>query len=83
MRDSLEAAGLPAANYIGAEGLFGRSDLAGLNLAQYPAILIELGNMRNAVDAAQMQTATGRTRYAAAVADGIEAYLVTTPAGSH
>ncbi|WUI29278.1 Rv3717 family N-acetylmuramoyl-L-alanine amidase [Mycobacterium sp. NBC_00419] len=82
MRDSLEKSGLPPANYIGADGLFGRSDLAGLNLAQYPAILVELGNMRNANDAAQMETGSGRTNYAAAVADGIEAYLGTTTSGS-
>lgn len=48
MRDSLVAAGLQPATYIGTDGLLGRDDLAGLNLAQYPAVLVELGNMKNA-----------------------------------
>ena len=41
MRDQLQASGMPPANYIGQDGLYGRSDLTGLNLAQYPSILIE------------------------------------------
>ncbi len=36
MRDQLAASGIPPATYIGSDGLYGRSDLAGLNLAQYP-----------------------------------------------
>lgn len=46
MRDALVRAGFQPANYIGSGGLNGRDDLAGLNLAQYPAILVELGNMK-------------------------------------
>jgi len=75
MRDALVASGLPESNYIGSQGLYGRADLAGLNLAQYPAVLIELGNMKNAEDAAQMESADGRTKYAAAVTQGIVGYL--------
>lgn len=75
MRDALAAAGLQPSTYVGSDGLFGRADLAGLNLAQYPAVLVELGNMKNADDAAQMQSADGRARYAAAVTQGITAYL--------
>lgn len=75
MRGALTASGLPPANYLGSDGLFGRADLAGLNLAEYPAVLVELGNMRNADDAAQMQSPDGRARYAAAVTKGIVDYL--------
>ncbi|WP_191498513.1 Rv3717 family N-acetylmuramoyl-L-alanine amidase [Mycobacterium simulans] len=75
MRDSLAAAGLQPATYIGSNGLYGRADLAGLSLAQYPAVLVELGNMKNADDAAQMESADGRARYAGAVTRGIAAYL--------
>ena len=75
MRDSLVSSGLQEANYIGSEGLYGRADLAGLNLAEYPAILVELGNMKNGDDAARMRSADGRTNYAAAVTDGIVTYL--------
>ena len=45
-RDALVEAGIPPANYVGEDGLDERSDLAGLNLAEVPAVLVELGNMR-------------------------------------
>ncbi|MDI3312916.1 MAG: Rv3717 family N-acetylmuramoyl-L-alanine amidase [Mycobacterium sp.] len=79
MRDQLAASGIPPANYIGQNGLYGRSDLAGLNLAQYPAILVELGNMKNPADSALMETPTGRQKYADAVVRGIVAFLGTQP----
>ncbi len=79
MRDQLVASGIPAANYIGADGLYGRSDLAGLNLAQFPSILVELGNMKNPVDSSLMESQDGRQKYADAVVKGITAYLVTLP----
>ena len=75
MRDALAGAGLAESTYLGSNGLYGRSDLAGLNLADYPAVLVELGNMRNPGDAAAMTSADGRARYAEAVTSGIVAYL--------
>ena len=54
MRNALVSSGLTDSTYIGSGGLYGRADLAGLNLAEYPAVLVELGNMRNADDAARM-----------------------------
>ncbi|MEY8015708.1 Rv3717 family N-acetylmuramoyl-L-alanine amidase [Mycobacterium servetii] len=75
MRDALAQAGFHPATYIGSDGLYGRDDLAGLNFADYPAVLIELGNMKNADDAARMQSPDGRARYAAAVTAGIVAFL--------
>jgi N-acetylmuramoyl-L-alanine amidase len=75
MHDALAIAGLPTSTYLGSGGLYGRADLAGLNLAQYPAILVELGNMKNGDDARQMESADGRAAYAAAVTQGIVAYL--------
>ncbi len=80
MRNQLQASGIPPANYIGQGGLYPRSDLAGLNLAQYPSILVELGNMKNPADSALMHSAEGRQKYAEAVARGIAAYLGATPA---
>ena len=62
MRDALLAAGLHASNYRGTDGLYGRDDLAGLNLAQYPSILIECGNMKNPDEAASMESPAGRAR---------------------
>lgn len=75
IRDSLAASGFPESSYLGSNGLFGRADLAGLNLAEYPAVLVELGNMRNAEDAALLESPEGRDRYAAAVTRGILAFL--------
>jgi N-acetylmuramoyl-L-alanine amidase len=75
MRDAMVAAGLTPSTYAGAGGLYGRADLAGLNLAEYPAILVETGNMRNPDDAAAMETVEGRQRYADAITAGIVAYL--------
>jgi N-acetylmuramoyl-L-alanine amidase len=75
MRDSLVTSGLQPSTYIGSNGLYGRADLAGLNLDQYPAVLVECGNMKNADEAAQMESADGRARYAAAVTQGIVSYL--------
>jgi N-acetylmuramoyl-L-alanine amidase len=77
MRDSLLASGLQPSTYVGSDGLYGRADLAGLNLAEYPAVLVELGNMKNGGDAAQMESSDGRAKYAAAVTNGIVAYLST------
>jgi N-acetylmuramoyl-L-alanine amidase len=81
MRDQLVAAGLQPSTYRGTDGLYGRADLAGLNLAQYPSILIEMGNMKNAGEAAVMESAAGRARYAGAVVNGIAAYLQQARAG--
>ena len=75
MRDQLQANGIPPANYIGSDGLYGRDDLAGLNLAQYPAVLVELGNMKNPADVALITSPEGRQKYAAAVVQGIAGFL--------
>jgi N-acetylmuramoyl-L-alanine amidase len=69
------SSGLVTSTYLGSNGYYPRSDLAGLNLATVPATFLELGNMRNAGDAALQTSATGRQRVAAAVAAGILAYL--------
>jgi N-acetylmuramoyl-L-alanine amidase len=54
----------------------GRSDIAGLNLAQYPSVLVECGNMKNPADSALMKTEAGRQKYAEAIVRGIATYLV-------
>lgn len=77
MRDALTGAGLTPSTYIGEDGLAPRADLTGLNLAQRPSILVELGNMRNADEAARMTSPAGQARYASAVSDGVRAFLTT------
>ena len=78
MRDQLSGSGFVPSTYIGSGGLNPRSDIAGLNLAQYPSILVELGTMKNPADSAVMKTAEGRQRYADAVVRGIAAFLATS-----
>ena len=75
MRDQLAASGFVPSTYIGSGGLNPRSDIAGLNLAQYPSILVELGNMKNPVDSGLMKTPEGRQKYADAVVRGIAGFL--------
>jgi len=79
IREELTQLGVRTAMSRGDDNALGpcvdRADLAWLNLAQYPAILIELGNMKNGQEAAAMVTAEGRAKYAAAVVKGITAYL--------
>ncbi len=75
MRDQMQASGIPPATYIGQNGLNGRADLTGLNLAQYPAVLVECGNMKNPVDAALMESADGRQKYADALVRGVTGFL--------
>jgi N-acetylmuramoyl-L-alanine amidase len=79
MRDQLAASGFVPSTYTGSNGLDPRSDIAGLNLAQYPSILVELGNMKNPVDSGLMKTPEGRQKYAEAVVRGIAGFLGTQP----
>ena len=77
MRDQLAGSGIPPSNYIGSGGLNPRADIAGLNLAQFPSILVELGNMKNPADSALIVSPEGRQKYADAVVRGIAAFLGT------
>ena len=52
-----------------------RSDLGTLNRSVVPVSMIELGNMRNASDAAKMTTRRGRAQYADAIVAGVRSYL--------
>jgi N-acetylmuramoyl-L-alanine amidase len=69
------SSGLTPSTYIGSNGYYYRTDLAGLNLATRPATFLELGNMKNPGDAALQTSATGRAAISGAIATGILAYL--------
>ncbi len=75
VRDAMRAAGFPDADYIGRDGLDLRADLAGLNHATRPTVLVECANMRHPEEAALVSSPEGRDRYAAAIAAGIHAFL--------
>jgi N-acetylmuramoyl-L-alanine amidase len=61
------------------QGISRRSDLAGLNHATVPAVMVELGEMRNPTEAALMSSPKGRQRYARALAAAITNYLKAHP----
>ncbi|WP_127130034.1 N-acetylmuramoyl-L-alanine amidase [Georgenia sp. SYP-B2076] len=68
--EALAGAGFtPSSSYPGA--LSERADLATLNWAQRPAVMLELAEMRNPEEASLTESEDGRQRYADAVAAGI------------
>lgn len=71
----LAGTGMPLSTYDGIKGLEPRDDLAGLNLTTVPKVLIECGNMRNAVDARLLVSPSFQRRAAAAMAAAIRAFL--------
>lgn len=76
LRAGLDAAGVPRSTYVGGgTALDVRSDLGTLNLSDVPVAMVEIGNLRQADDAARATSAAGQQRYAAAVVDGIRRYL--------
>jgi N-acetylmuramoyl-L-alanine amidase len=66
---------MPISDYYGTAGIEFRNDLAGLNLTTVPKILIECGNMRNAVDAGILTSATFQKQLAGALAAAITLFL--------
>jgi N-acetylmuramoyl-L-alanine amidase len=66
---------LPPSTYSGQNGYSIRDDLAGLNLSRRPAIFVELGNMRNSVDAAIQTDPTMRQRLAESLSEGLDRFL--------
>jgi N-acetylmuramoyl-L-alanine amidase len=66
---------MPISTYDGTNGFVSRDDLAGLNLATEPKVLIECGNMRNAVDAALLITPQFQQAAAKAIAAAVTTFL--------
>lgn len=77
LRDGIAATGvMPTAGYQGTDVIDAtRTDLAGLNLAERPSTLCELGNMRNPEDAAVQADPDGREALALAIATSIGDFL--------
>ena len=75
MREGLKDAQLTVANYYAINGLKTRTDLGTLNWSDVPVVELELGNMKNAGDAARMTSRQGRTQYANGIVNGIRRYL--------
>lgn len=75
LRDALVEAGFAPSTYLGEDGIDVRTDLGTLNHSDVPVVMAELGNMRDPGDAAVMERAAGRQRYASALASAIRAFL--------
>ena len=75
----LKYTSMPESNYYGHDGLIARNDLAGLNLATEPKVLVECGNMRNPTDARLLTASWFQRRLARA----LEAALVTFLGAGH
>lgn len=76
IRRALVRDGFPLASYTaGGDGLDTRGDLATLNLANIPSVVVELGNMRDRRDARRMVSAAGQTAYASALVHGVRGFL--------
>jgi N-acetylmuramoyl-L-alanine amidase len=75
MRAAMGATAMPIADYIADAGLSERTDLGGLNLSDVPAVFLEMGNMRNAVDAALLSDPAFQGTVAVAVANAVVSFL--------
>lgn len=68
---SFKRADLAVTRSYGTAGLVRRGDLATLNHARRPAVLVELGQMTNPADARLLGSPRGQDRYAAAIVDAL------------
>lgn len=71
----LAGTSMPISDCYGHHGFQPRDDLAGLNLATEPKVLIECGNMRNAKDAHLMTSHHFQVRLAASMTHSIQQFL--------
>lgn len=76
-----QVTGMPPSDYDGTDGISLRDNLAGLNLTTVPKVLIECGNMRNAIDASRLVRPAFQREAARALAEAITEYLTGTPGG--
>ena len=69
--DAFRRADLAVTRSYGAAGLVQRNDLATLNHARRPAVLVELGQMTNRADARLLSSPSGQDHYAVVVVDAL------------
>lgn len=74
VRGELEAAGLVRATYV-ADALRASDDYGTLNASTVPAVILEMGNMRNADDALRLTTPADQGKIAAAVSRALVGFL--------
>ena len=71
---AMAGAGAPRSTYVSGQTMVTR-EISTLNMSRVPVILVEMGNMRNATDAARMTSKQGRNQYAAWLLAGIRGAL--------
>jgi len=69
------SSGLTPSTYVGTDGIDVRSDLAGLNLAKFPMVFVECGNMKNPHDAALEESPRWREQLAHVLAAALTTFL--------
>lgn len=72
--EGLRGAGLTPSTIFGVDPA-PRSDLATLNFAKVPAVMVELGEMRNPQDAQRLSSPQGQQQYASGLAKGLISFL--------
>jgi len=72
--EGMSAAGATPSTYISGQMLVW-NDISTLNFSDVPAVLVEVGNMRNASEAAFMQTRSGQKAHADWLVAGVRAAL--------
>lgn len=75
LRAAMLATGMPISDYTAKDGFSERDDLGGLNLSDVPAVFLEMGNMKNATDAALLTDPAFQQQVAEAVATAVEQFL--------
>lgn len=76
VRSALVEQGLEPASYIsGGTGIVERSDIATVNRAEVPAVMLESGNLHNPGDLALLGSAAGQQRIADALTAALIAYF--------
>lgn len=69
VRDRVLGTGMPLSTYLGRRGIDVRDDIAGVNLSEPPAVMLEMGNMHHPADAALLADPGFQQRVAGALAD--------------
>lgn len=71
VRDEMVTTGMPISTYLGRRGIDVRADIAGVNLSEPPAVMLEMGNMRHPRDAALFADRGWRQKASAALANAV------------
>jgi N-acetylmuramoyl-L-alanine amidase len=74
MIEGMKLAGAPPSNYIGGQLMVSR-DTTSLNFSNVPTVTVEVGNMRNASDAARMTSTSGQKQYAKWLFAGLDNFF--------